>query len=817
MHNRRIYLLSGIMGEGKNYFLEKNGLDMFSLSMDEIRKLNTTPVLTTDGRLAVNNTKNQMVFEKFKEMLKNKMLDGGLIIVNNMSIEISDIKNIQNLAKKMKYEISVINFPLKDIEYYFERNRGRSKFKQIDENLIVKAYNKKKNLVIPENIEQLTPDEFISQVTSGYESEIIDVNKYNKIHFFGDLQGCSSGMMDYLKNKAGKDDLFVFVGDYFDRGIQNGEVAQFLSKAKDLKNFIFIRGNHDENLYRYSVRNEFQNLPISDEFIKNTLPQIEKVGLSSSSSLLSIYDNMKDYVFLRFNDKVIFVNHAGLSNIPNNPQILSRYVYQNGDGNFSHDVDLSYSENENHKNIIQIHGHRNEFKLPLINNNSVNLEGGIEYGQHLRVLEIIKDNKDIKMIPHEIKNNIYKKGILKYEEKELEFNEIAKLVYQTSIEYESNMDLIRELRNNALIFETKSETYPHISSFNFVKRAFYESSENHFQNEGVSHARGLFINTETGEIVGRGFEKFFNTNEKEETKIENIGDNYDFPLKLYQKENGFFAIIGFDEKTDDLIYTSKSRIDGEFPNYVKDIANNTFSENELNKLKRYAQRYNVNYIFEAIDIENDPHIVRYEESKLVLLAIVKRDFNFQDATYESLIDFSKSFENLTCKERIMSFPNDKAFSGFYRKLNMENNFEHEGFVAEDTNGKKFKIKTPFYNGWKLVRNSIENYNRRYFKLTDNANNASRDKIKENFLNERESLAKKAIARFNSNLDNQQIFNSELRKNLIDFFENEIKVPNADFNSKYFYKKRNDYLDKIIDTEENILNKKRSFNKRRKLS
>lgn len=379
------------------------------------------------------------------------------------------------------------------------------------------------------------------------------------------------------------------------------------------------------------------------------------------------------------------------------------------------------------------------------------------------------------------------------------------------------MDLIRELRNNALIFETKSETYPHISSFNFVKRAFYESSENHFQNEGVSHARGLFINTETGEIVGRGFEKFFNTNEKEETKIENIGDNYDFPLKLYQKENGFFAIIGFDEKTDDLIYTSKSRIDGEFPNYVKDIANNTFSENELNKLKRYAQRYNVNYIFEAIDIENDPHIVRYEESKLVLLAIVKRDFNFQDATYESLIDFSKSFENLTCKERIMSFPNDKAFSGFYRKLNMENNFEHEGFVAEDTNGKKFKIKTPFYNGWKLVRNSIENYNRRYFKLTDNANNASRDKIKENFLNERESLAKKAIARFNSNLDNQQIFNSELRKNLIDFFENEIKVPNADFNSKYFYKKRNDYLDKIIDTEENILNKKRSFNKRRKLS
>lgn len=816
MHDRKIYLLSGIMGEGKNYFLEENGLDMFSLSMDEIRKLNTTPVLTTDGTLAINNTKNQMVFEKFKEMLKNKMLDGGLIIVNNMSIEISDIKSIQSLAKKMKYEIAVINFPLKNIEHYLERNKKRNKIKQIEESLIIKAYNKKKNLVIPNDIEQLTPNEFIERMNSGYENQIIDVSKYNKIHFFGDLQGCSTGMMDYLKNKAGKDDLFVFVGDYFDRGIQNGEVAQFLTKAKDLKNFIFIRGNHDENLYRYSVKSEFNNLPISDEFMKNTLPQIEKVGLSSEEALLSMYDNMKDYVFLKFKDEIIFVNHAGLSNVPNNPQILSRYVYQNGDGLFSYEVDINYNKNEN--NIIQIHGHRNESNLPLVNGNSVNLEGGIEYGQYLRVLEMTKDTGGIKMIPHEIKNNIYKKGALKYEEKELEFNNVAKLVYQKNVEYENNMELINLLRKNDLIFETKSESYPHISSFNFGKKAFYESSENHFQDEGISHARGLFINTENGDIVGRGFEKFFNTNEKEETKIENIGDNYEFPLKLYQKENGFFAIIGFDEKTDDLIYTSKSRIDGEFPDYVKNIAQNIFSENELNKLKRYAQRYNVNYIFEAIDVENDPHIVRYDENKLVLLAIVKRDFSFQDATYESLAEFTKSFENLTCKERVISFPNEKAFSGFYKRLNQENKFEHEGFVAEDQNGKKFKIKTPFYNGWKLVRSSIENYNRRYFKLTTNADNASRDKIKDEFLKERGLLEKKAIARFNSNLDNQQIFNKELRDALSNFFENEIKIPKKDFNSIYFYEKRNNYLDESIRNSGEELKKvrQRDINKKIKM-
>ena len=61
---------------------------------------------------------------------------------------------------------------------------------------------------------------------------------------------------------------------------------------------------------------------------------------------------MKDYAFIKFGNRIIFANHAGLSNVPQYANILSRYVYQNGDGNFSHDVDLSYSENENHKNHV---------------------------------------------------------------------------------------------------------------------------------------------------------------------------------------------------------------------------------------------------------------------------------------------------------------------------------------------------------------------------------------------------------------------------------------------------------------------------------
>ena len=99
----------------------------------------------------------------------------------------------------------------------------------------------------------------------------------------------------------------------------------------------------------------------------------------------------------------------------------------------------------------------------------------------------------------------------------------------------------------------KQRQFGNISSFNFTRDAFYRGE----WNEETLRARGLFINTETKEIVARSYDKFFNVNEMHNTKIDIIKRKFAYPIKVYKKENGFLGIIGYDNSTDELVITTK--------------------------------------------------------------------------------------------------------------------------------------------------------------------------------------------------------------------------------------------------------------------
>lgn len=146
--NNKIYLLSGIMGSGKDTFLSNNDLDFFSLSLDEIRKLNTQPDLRDDGYPILNNTFNDLCFGQFIDTLKRKLIMGGPVIVNNMNLAPSEIKAYLKLATTFNYEVALVDFKLKDLSFYLENNANRTEFKRLDEEVIIKAYNKKKILTL---------------------------------------------------------------------------------------------------------------------------------------------------------------------------------------------------------------------------------------------------------------------------------------------------------------------------------------------------------------------------------------------------------------------------------------------------------------------------------------------------------------------------------------------------------------------------------------------------------------------------------------------------------------------------------------------
>lgn len=67
-----------------------------------------------------------------------------------------------------------------------------------------------------------------------------NLSKYKKIHHIGDLQGCYSVLKEYIKTIK-EDEFYIFLGDYINRGIENGKVIKFLLKFAKRKRMLIRR------------------------------------------------------------------------------------------------------------------------------------------------------------------------------------------------------------------------------------------------------------------------------------------------------------------------------------------------------------------------------------------------------------------------------------------------------------------------------------------------------------------------------------------------------------------------------------------------
>ncbi|MBX9838974.1 MAG: metallophosphoesterase [Silvanigrellaceae bacterium] len=706
---RLVYFLSGMPGTGKSTFIAKNGIEALTLSLDTLRHIYSG--LQTDflGNMVLSQDKNDLVYAKFIEALKIRLQLGGIIFIDNLNPSFNDISEIIPIIQSYDYDYRVVEFPLESIDFYFERNKNRPTYKSIPESRLITLHEVFSKREFPAD-KTMTVEEVEKYINATPEDLMIDVSHYDKIHFIGDLQGSYYPIEKYLNGEKFKEnELYVFLGDYIDRGIQNDKCLEFVLKHLNDKNCIFIMGNHEKHLYTYS--NNLGRPP--SEFLNGTLPQLKKAGFDTDM-MKKVYNGLELYAFLKYKDKQIFVSHAGLVTVPNKPRLLNFDEYMKGFGGYSYNVDAQFNKLNEDNNWYQIHGHRNSHKLGFKSYpKSFALEAEVEFGGNLPIL--ILDKTGFNGIY--IHNKIFNRDLILREEKEKNMFVSKSIInnltdFLTSrVNYDkSGLEIITELRENDLIREKTFEDLPHISAFNFKKQAFFDKR---FDEELVIHARGLFFNNKTGEIVARGFEKFFNINERgiESAQLSNLEKNLKMPLTLYEKENGFLGLMGYDSNEHSIIYASKSDIGGEFSTYLQNIAKNQFSENELEYMKIYANKHNINYIFEVNDPINDPHIIKYDKAHLVLIGIVKRELRYTEMNYEHLVEFSKSFNSMPIKRRFAKIENFKSFTGFYNAVSKESALttkrQLEGYVVQDAEMNMVKIKLPFYNFWKCMRGFIE--------------------------------------------------------------------------------------------------------------
>ena len=510
-------------------------------------------------------------------------------------------------------------------------------------------------------------------------TRLFDMSSYKRIHHIGDIHGCNTALQKYLADNGGikDDEMYIFIGDYIDRGLENAETVEFLMSVMNRKNVLMLEGNHERWLWYWA--NDAAGR--SREFELITRPRLDAAKLDKKQ-VRQLYRKFGQCAYYRYNDKIFLVTHAGLSTLPENLSFVATEQMIKGVGSYNDfEIIAETFFDTTPDNCYQIHGHRNTKQLPVqVNDRVFNLEGQVEYGGCLRCVQV--DAEGIHCI--EVPNEVYKTPEMHSEQ----------TVAESSV-----ADVIMALRRNKYIQEKK---FGNISSFNYTDKAFYDR----VWDAQTTKARGLYLDTMKGKVTARAYDKFFNINERPETKFEMLQHKLQFPVTAYVKENGFLGIASYDEYEDALFLASKSTIDSQYAGYFQEMVRKKVTPEHLEEMKRYCKENEVSFVFECVDMENDPHIIEYPESRLFLLDIVYNKMEFEKYGYEDMCHVAGRL-GLEPKERAAELASWQEFFDWYYEV-MEADYEYqgrkiEGFVIEDSAGYMTKLKLTYYNFWKFMR------------------------------------------------------------------------------------------------------------------
>lgn len=483
-----LIILRGVPGCGKSYFVKQNDLEDLTLSTDKIRLMYSSIYTDKDGRDYITQRFNKRVFELLYKMLEIRMQNGDTTIIDATNTKQSSVAEYLRLAKIYSYNPICIDFSSIDYGKLLEQNKSRTSYKVVPEEVIkgmcenlesskqwfidtfkdnyYDYYKYYSNHAGVDALKNIGIDMFCYNLEKKYLN-CWYTTKYMVV--FSDLHGRIDKVKEYFKKYPYSDSTdYFFVGDYLDRGDYNKETLEWLIENCEKFNFHFCEGNHERHLRDYiyygldSVR--------SKEFRDKTYNQIKDISKDKIKLFLS---KLKTHFYVNIGVKQFFINHAGTTfsccDLFDSANNLIKGV-----GEYKDIDDVATTYMKNNSIVTQICGHRKASSIKL-GKTFYALNSEVEKDDPLNVLIYSGYDNDIKVE---------------------QFN-------TPTAKINADEDIIEQLNNSDLI--KKKYLDNGIVSYNFTRDAFYKQK----WNELTCKARGLFVDSETGKIVARSYNKFF--------------------------------------------------------------------------------------------------------------------------------------------------------------------------------------------------------------------------------------------------------------------------------------------------------------------
>lgn len=693
---RTLLIFRGSPGCGKSTFIKEHGLEPYTLCPDTIRQQLQGYIQLPNGKYGISQKNEKKTWEILFDCLERRMQTGSFTVVDATSSKATEMNKYKKLADDYKYRIFCVDMTDVPIDECKRRNKLRPEYKQVPDESIDKMYARFATQKIPSGIKVIKPEELDTIWLKEF-----DLSEYKSIHVIGDIHGCYTALMEYLR-EIHDDHFYIFLGDYFDRGIENVQVYRFIEEHINKKNFLFLEGNHERHIKDYGENRQSR----SKVFNKLTAKEFEEAGISRLSAR-KMYHRFGQVAWFKYGNYHYIVTHGGLSHCPESGEEFTKIctdqfiagVGQYGDMEicaemFSDDCPQTYTQIFGHRNImdafIQIDAH------------NYCLEGRVEFGGELRCVEIMEEG----VIATTISNDVWMPL------PDTDNDDLSEVTAKTSVG--TVEDFVSWARKDRRTVDEKKFIIPdnkggvgHISSFNFSRNAFQKGTWNGI----TTRARGLFIDTDKKKVFARSYDKFFKTEEVPQTKVESLKDNIQFPVWCFEKYNGYLLLAAYNPYSDDIFVASKSTIEGNFAENGREELLRVLNENgTYDEFKEYLKKYDVTAVFEYVDFERDPHVIEVEKSRLILLDLIANKLEFNHISYNSLLDFSEIVK-IPCKNVVAIFHNWREYYEFYdaekkREIPYEEtpiSEQYEGYVLEDSDGFMWKLKSNYYNFWKSMR------------------------------------------------------------------------------------------------------------------
>ena len=677
---RTLLLLRGIQASGKSTWIKENNLEPYTLSADNIRLNIANPVLTEDGSYEISQKYNKVTWELLYKYLEMRMQNGDFTIIDATHSDLKLLNKYKDLANIYKYTMYCLEFDV-PLEEALKRNKERDDYKYVPERVIERTYETiKNNEKLPSALKKI---ESIGEIINFYTA---DVNQYEKVVIIGDIHSCAEPLKEVLKD-FNEETLYIFVGDYFDRGIQPVETFNIILDLLEKPNVILIEGNHEEKSMKKFIYDEEKYTKSFEE--TTLLPLLKEYDVDYvRASLKKIYKKLRQCFAFEFRGKKFLCTHGGLPLVPKLTLVSAKEMIH-GVGKYETEIGEIYSENYKKglcQGFIQVHGHRG------VNDGQFSycLEDRVEFGGELKVLTIDNEGKIKKT---GIKNSVYNKGL-----------KLPMSGAVEKVEFNTANELINEMIRHQFI--TVKECDYNLISLNFNREAFNKKK----WNDLTIKARGLFVDKESGEVKIRSYNKFFNFGERH-VNLGYLKKYATYPIRAFKKYNGFLGLASV--VNNEIVLTSKSVTSGKYKDIFQDIWNKVESEvREL--LKKTMIENNCTAVFEVVSPEYDPHIIKYDKEHLYLLDFIENKLDLD--THNIDLEFSEnlmkkvefSSDLLTKKEELTRLENYDELYNFLaeKEKSLE---EFEGYVLCDNSGFMFKFKLPYYNLWKTRRAWLERY------------------------------------------------------------------------------------------------------------